>query len=310
MKLTSPLHSLSGIVPLGLCLQTLVFSSLTRTTEAGSPAPSMSQPTLDQVANWKDDTLDPVLDPIAFEDAIIRSEIKPCFGYQHMAGDFITRGGNLQVYGIQLRWALTDRLAIIFSKGGYNVVNPGAGPGSEGWGDLQVGVKYALIDRPADQFILTGGVLLEIPTGEEAVYQGRGSGIWNVFLASEKGFGKFHLLANVGIMAPNDTDANSTELHYHLQADYLCSRWFHPYVAANGYTVLSEGKSFPLTTEGLDLVNFGSSAAGGSTQLTLGGGFRSHLTKRLDFGFGYEKAVVKPYGLLDDRYTVDFVIKF
>ena len=163
---------------------------------------------------------------------------------------------------------------------------------------------------PANQFILTGGVLLEVPTGEEAVFQGRGSGIWNVFLASAKGFGKFHLLGNVGIMVPNDTDANSTQMHYHLQADYHLCRWFHPYVAGNGYTVLSDGNSLPITTEGYDLVNFGSSAASGSTQLTLGGGFRSHLTKRLDFGFGYEKAVVKPYGLLDDRYTFDFVIRF
>lgn len=273
-------------------------------------ASSSKQPTLDQVANWKDETLNPVLDPIVFEDAIIRSEIRPVMGHQHMSGDFITLGGDLQVYGIQLRWAVNDRLALVFSKGGYNVINPGYGPKIQGWGDLQVGVKYALIDDMANQFILTGGVLFEIPSGEKEVFQGRGSGIWNVFMAAEKGFGKFHLLANVGVMAPNDTDANSTQLHYHLQADYHLSRWFHPYVAANGYTVLSEGKSIPLNTEGYDLVNFGSSAAGNSTQLTLGGGFRSHLTKRLDFGFGYEKAVVKPYGLMDDRYTIDFVFRF
>jgi len=278
--------------------------------QAGTPAPAAKQPTLDQVANWKEDTLDPVLDPIAFEDAIIRSEIRPVFGYQHMSPDFITQGGDLEVYGVQFRWAVTDRLGLVISKGGYNVVNPGAGPQLVGWGDFQVGVKYALIDNPADQFILTGGVLFEIPTGEEAVFQGRGSGIWNVFLASEKGFGKFHLLGNVGIMAPNDTDANTTQMHYHLQADYKLCRWFHPYVAGNGYTVLSDGKGLPINTEGYDLVNFGSSAASGSTQLTLGGGFRSHLTKRLDFGFGYEKAVVKPNGLLDDRYTFDFVFRF
>lgn len=306
MKFKLSIHSLQ----ISLCCLGLTFCSLTQTTLAGTTALSSKQPTFDQVANWKDSTLNPVLDPIAFEDAIIRSEIRPVFGFQHMADDFITQGGDIQVYGVQLRWAATDRLAFMLTKGGYNVVKPGAGPELHGWGDLQFGAKYALIDDPAKQFIFTGGVLLEIPTGEEEVFQGQGSGIWNVFIASEKGFGKFHLLGNVGIMVPNDTDANSTQMHYHLQADYRVCRWFHPFIAANGYTVLKDGNGLPINTEGYDLVNFGSSAASGSTQLTLGGGFRTHLTEWLDFGFGYQKAAVKPYGLLDDRYTFDFVIRF
>ncbi|MCE9518175.1 MAG: hypothetical protein K8R87_01190, partial [Verrucomicrobia bacterium] len=166
MKLPSSLRALSKALSLGPCLLTFVFALLAQTSQAGTPAPSPKQPTLDEVANWKDDTLNPVLDPIIFEDAIIRSEIRPAFGYQNLSKDFITQGGDLQVYGIQLRWAVTDRLALIFSKGGYNVINPGAGSKIEGWGDLQIGMKYALIDKPEDQFILTGGVILEVPTGE------------------------------------------------------------------------------------------------------------------------------------------------
>ncbi len=265
---------------------------------------------LDQAVNWKDSTLDPVTDPIVFEDAIVRSEIRPVMGFQHLSNDFFTQGGDLEVYGVQLRWAATERLGFMLTKGGYNVIHPGVGPTLTGWGDLNVGAKYALIDDKAHQFILTPGVLFEIPSGEAEVQQGRGSGIFNVFVAAEKGFDKFHVLANVGVFAPIDTAANSTQLHYHLQADYRACQWFHPFIAANGYTVLSSGNSIPLTSEGYDLVNFGSSAAGHSTQLTLGGGFRSHLTKNLDFGFSYEKAVSQPTGLLDDRYTFDFVIHF
>lgn len=308
-----PLNSLSSIVPSLarlVCLAGIGFSLFAARSEAGVSSGPAKQPALNEVANWKDGTLNPVTDPIAFEDAIIRSEIRPVMGHQHMADDFITQGGDLQVYGLQIRWAVTDRFALLLTKGGYNVVNPGVGPQLEGWGDLQVGLKYAVIDDPANQFILTPGLLFEIPSGEEDVFQGRGSGIWNAFVAAEKGFDKLHLLANVGVMVPNDTGANSTQLHYHLQVDYEVCRWFHPFIAANGYTVLSDGNSIPLDTEGYDLVNFGSSAASGSTQLTLGGGFRSHITKWLDFGFSYEKAVVKPYGLLDDRYTIDFVIYF
>ncbi len=296
------------MLPLGLLL---IGAFSLETSRAGTAySGKQPSPTLDQAVNWKDSSLNPVTDPIVFEDAIVRTEIRPVMGYQHLSKDFFTQGGDLEVYGIQLRWAATERLGFMLTKGGYNVIHPGVGPTLEGWGDLNVGMKYALIDDKAHQFILTPGVLFEIPSGEAEVQQGRGSGIFNVFVAAEKGFDKFHLLANVGIFAPIDTNANSTQLHYHLQADYRVCQWFHPFIAANGYTVLSSGSSIPLTSEGYDLVNFGSSAAGHSTQLTLGGGFRSHLTKNLDFGFGYEKAVSKPYGLLDDRYTFDFVIHF
>ncbi|WP_075090501.1 hypothetical protein [Verrucomicrobium spinosum] len=79
---------------------------------------------------------------------------------------------------------------------------------------------------------------------------------------------------------------------------------------ANGYTVVKEGGVAPLDSEGYDLVNFGSAYADGETQITVGGGFRSHLTSYLDFGFAYTKSVGKKEGFIDDRFIVDFVIKF
>ena len=42
-------------------------------------------------------------------------------------------------------------------------------------------------------------------------------------------------------------------MHYHLQADYRVCRWFHPFIAANGYTVLKDGNGLPINTEGYDL---------------------------------------------------------
>src|ERR1043165_6815793 len=73
---------------------------------AGVPAAASSGKhfTLDEVANWKESTLNPLLDPLASEDALLRREIRPVIGHQHIDRDFITQGGDLQVYGIQLRW--------------------------------------------------------------------------------------------------------------------------------------------------------------------------------------------------------------
>ena len=50
--------------------------------------------------------------------------------------------------------------------------------------------------------------------------------------------------------------------------------------------------------------------ARGSTQVTLGGGFRSRLASCLDFGVAYEAAIVNPSGIFDSRVTADFVWRF
>jgi hypothetical protein len=107
---------------------------------------------------------------------------------------------------------------------------------------------------------------------------------------------------------------NTAQLHYSLQVDKPLHRWFQPFVAANAFTTLNgartTGLASGLNTEGFDLINFGSGNAAGKTQATIGGGFRSRLKKNLLFGFGYEKAIGSPKTIIDDRFTVDFVIRF
>jgi hypothetical protein len=283
---------------------------LTGPSSAGTPVADSKQPTLEAAVDWKKDTISPVTNAIYFEDAVIHSEIHPVFGYQNIADDLTGVGGDLQFYGIQLRYAVTDRFAVLATKGGYMYVDPDIGEELEGWGDLGVGFKYALIDDQENQFILTPGVTFEFASGTEEIFQGFGDGVFNLFTSAEKGFGKFHVLANAGLLLPIDDDAKSTIFHYHLQFDYHVCKWFIPFVVANGYTVVKEGNAIPFTSEGYDLVNFGSSGAEGVTQVTVGGGFRSRITNNLDFGVAYEKAVTDPAGLLDDRITVDFVIRF
>ncbi|MBL9115697.1 MAG: hypothetical protein JNJ83_11875 [Verrucomicrobiaceae bacterium] len=211
---------------------------------------------------------------------------------------------------MQLRFALTDRLAFIATQDGFFNIDLDAGASLDGWMDLAAGFKYALIDDPANQFILTPGFTFHIPTGSEEVFQGRGSGEWNVFVSAEKGFDNLHITGNVGARIPNDSDEQSTILHYSLMVDYYVHQYFIPFVVANGWTVLSDGNNIPLTSEGYDVINFGSSLADGVTQMTVGAGFRSRLTKNIDFGAAYELAVLSPEGLTDDRFTFDISIRF
>ena len=278
-------------------------------------------------SSWLDNTISPVANPIYFEDAKITSEVHPVYMYHflpdtfHFAGGKVPLGGDVQVMAVQARYAINDRLAIIATKDGYVQFQPDHTLASKyGWADLAAGLKYAVVDDKDNQLLVTPGLTVTVPTGSSDVWQGHGSGDENVFVSAEKGFAqqyldKLHILANVGVIIPNDFSQNTAQLHYSLQLDYYVHQYFIPFFAMNGYTILSDGNqkllgAVPLNTEGYDLINFGSTQVSGTTQLTVGGGFRSRLLKNLDIGASYEAGVVDPVGIFDSRVTVDLIWRF
>lgn len=262
--------------------------------------------------DWKAKTISPVTNPLFFEDPQVTSEVRPLFVYHQLDDTFLTGGGNVRVYAMQVRYAVNDRLAIIATKDGYIEFNPknNAIPKADGWADIAAGLKYAVIDDKENNFILTPGFKIELPTGNERVFQGNGKGEWDVFVSAGKGFNDLHLTASTGVRLPNDWDKETASAHYSLQLDYFTCQYFIPFIAGNGFTVLSEADQLPLNVEGYDLINFGSSNAEGFTQITVGAGFRSRLLSNLDLGFAYEKGVSKPRGIFDERFTVDLIWRF
>ncbi|MFO1487676.1 MAG: transporter [Verrucomicrobiota bacterium] len=214
---------------------------------------------------------------------------------------------------------LTDRLAFIATKDGYVEFKPDATLGhGYGFADLAAGLKYALIDDRENQLIVTPGITVTLPTGNEHVFQSHGSGEENVFVSFAKGWDNFHTVGNIGLRIPNNPDKSTLQVHYSLQFDYYVHQYFIPFVALNGYTILSNGRStadqaltaVPLNTEGYDLINFGSSKAGGFTQMTIGAGARSKITKNVDIGAAYEVGIIKPVGIFDSRVTADVSFHF
>lgn len=276
----------------------------------------------DNGPSWLDDTISPVANPIYFEDPNITSEVRPVYMYHMLpdtfdfAGGHVPLGGQVQVMAVQARYALTDRLALIATKDGYIEFQPDHTLAHHyGWGDVAAGLKYALVDDRDLQLLVTPGLTVTVPTGSTDVWQGRGSGDENIFVSAEKGFDKFHLTGNVGVIIPNDFSQNTAQLHYSLQLDYHLCQYFIPFFVANGYTILSDGSqkllgAVPLNTEGYDLINFGSTQASGTTQFTVGGGFRSRLVKNVDVGVSYEAGVVDPVGIFDSRVTADLIWRF
>ena len=276
----------------------------------------------DSAANWLDNTISPVANPIFFEDPKITSEVHPVYMYHMLPDTFyynggkVPLGGKVQVMAVQLRYAINDRLAIIATKDGYIEFQPSHTLGHKyGWGDLAAGLKYAVINDTDKDLIVSPGLTVTVPTGSTEVYQGRGSGVWNAFVSAEKGFGNLHLTGNVGLNLPNNLAEQTAQLHYSAQLDYYLCQWFIPFFAANGYTVLNNGhrnivEGVPLNTELYDLINSGSTGAAGTTQFTIGGGLRSRLAKNLDLGVAYEAGIVDPVGIFGSRVTADVIWRF
>ena len=275
-----------------------------------------------QPTNWLDNTISPVANPIYFEDPRVTSEVRPIYMYHmlpdtfHFKGGSVPLGGQVQVMALQLRYALSDRLALIATKDGYIEFQPKNVLGhAYGWGDLAAGLKYAVVDDREKQLIVSPGFTITVPTGSTDVMQGHGSGEWNLFVSAEKGFDQFHVTGNAGFRIPNDFSQNTAQLHYSLQLDYYACQWFIPFFAANGYTILSNGDQkllgvVPLNAEMYDLINFGATDAAGSTQFTVGGGLRTRLTKNVDAGVAYEAGVMDPKGIFDSRVTADVIWRF
>jgi hypothetical protein len=268
---------------------------------------------------WLEKTISPVANPIYFEDPRITTEVRPIFIQHwlpdtfHYEGGSVPLGGAVQVYALQARWAITDKLGLIATKDGYIDMNPDNTLQHEhGWANIAAGLKYGLVQDNENQFLVTPGFTIELPTGNEDVLQGRGKGIWNFFASAEKGWNNLHLTGNLGFDVPNDFSENTSQMHYSVQLDYYVCQHFIPFIVGNGYTVLSEGEnlllgSVPLNTEMSDLINFGSTDARGWSQFIIGAGFRSKLVKNLDFGFAYEYCLTSPDGIFDQRITVDLI---
>jgi hypothetical protein len=170
--------------------------------------------------------------------------------------------GDVQVYGPALTVALSDRLAVGLNQGGYATSNfvrdqsdrvlrdprfprirdalrdrvaASANGGShDGWLNLGGFAQYTLIEDVPGQFLLTGGVRLEVPCGSHDAFQGYGPAHMAPYLTAGKELGEFHLLATTGYQFPIGAGDDTSELFYaNFHLDRRCFGWLYPQVELN-----------------------------------------------------------------------------
>lgn len=286
----------------------------------------------------------PMSMPYIFEDPFITTGAN-LVGIWHGTrenGDF--QETQVGILALQLRVAVTDELAFIATKDGFamfdydtKVRDVGALaqpanraavlPDDQGFMNMTVGFKYAMIEDEESRFILSPAIRYEIPLGNDEVLQGHGDGI---FIPSASfGWGpvdRLNLIGGLGGHVPVNSDKQSTNLFYNLNVQYRLLDRLVPFMelsgvhwtnSGNGKLKLNTAKNLgsdlsvsaaqgALRTggfEGAEVANLGSPKMRGENLLTLAWGLRVPLDDRLALGVSYERAVAGRDHFFDQRVT-------
>lgn len=93
----------------------------------------------------------PVGNPIYFETPFNNTGVRFLYLHHTFAEESQLQGGDLNVYALQARLAITERLGFIATKDGYSDLNADALPKENGWNNIAAGLKYAFyVDRETD----------------------------------------------------------------------------------------------------------------------------------------------------------------
>lgn len=214
---------------------------------------------------------------------------------------------------MQARLALTDRLGFIATKDGYADIDFGAAlQDTHGWANITAGLKYAVVQDPDEDYIVTTGVRYEIPLGNIDTsgvdLQGHGDGFVDLFVSGAKNWERFGIEGNIGTNLALDNGDNTSQLHYSVHAHYGVTDRFFPLIEFNGFTPIDEGDRVALGLDGHDVLNLGSSGVG--TTLTLAGGFRYLINENTQFGAAWENTVSDREDLFEDRLVMDLIFHF
>lgn len=249
----------------------------------------------------------PISAPYFHEDAFITSDVRAWYVKHHFYGDTI--GGDLDVYALQVRLALTPTLQFVAYKDGYSKYNDTLNNNS-GWNDVGAGLKWAFLQDWEQNLHLAVGIGYELSVGDRDVLQStRTLRLWG---SANKGFDRLHLGATVNYLKANNRSdgmlGNADMITAHLHADYRVNDWFSPVVEVNGYFVTKEGPvGAPFS--GVDAVSIG----GGKNEDVITGAvgaefrpFGDHIGLR----GAYETQLSNSRSLFGHRWTLSAVYEF
>ncbi len=275
----------------------------------------------------------PIVAPYLFEDPFIATGAYPYYVWHDFPNRSVFQGGEIHVAALQLRLALTDRLALIATKDGrtWNRADNPLLDDTQGWLNIAGGLKYALTQDREAGWIVSSILRFEFDSGSSDAFQGYGDGMVLPSLAAAYALGDWRLIGDLGAQVPLDGGQQSTSLFYHLYASYDLARHFAPFAQLSGLRWVSSGDGqlpvrlkggavLPLDTvqqvlgtgsfEGADVANLGSRGVGGLDLVTFALGAHVPITDHVTFSVAYERPISGHKGIFEQRVTSALEIEF
>lgn len=278
------------------------------------------------VAAWGGEPIRPLSSPVLVDSAEVSTYVHPIFAYHKIpdkvetTSGLVPVGGDVELYALALEYAFTKDLSLIAVKDGYMDFNPDDTLEADtGFADLAAGLKYVF--HRGEGLVASAKVVVELPTGDDEVFQGNGSGTIDPAIAVLKQSGKLQVQGTLGYIQPFD-DEESASFYDSWHLSYEVAPGLFPLVELNHMHVTDAGDGSPnfmnqaggglpsiLTFEGVDIVNFG--AANGDENadyVSLALGLRYRACEAADLGVGYEFPLTdKEQSLTEYRVTADIV---
>jgi hypothetical protein len=254
------------------------------------------------------DFISPMTNPVYFEDPRTLTEARAIF-INHQIPNSLG-GGTAQVYATQLRAALTENLSIIATKDGYIVSESPIL--DDGFADVMAGLKLNIFKDVQSQTLLSAGTTFEIPAGSHTARQGNGNGEFHMFLTGGTEFlPSWHLVSGSGFRLPTNTSAQNQMWYWSNHVDKkLGNSGLYAFTECNWYYYMSSGNGLQAPIGGGDLFNLGSVGMAGQSAVTGAYGVKYKPNQHLELGVAYEIPYSQRRDLLQNRLTVDLILRY
>ncbi len=251
--------------------------------------------------------ISPISNPVYFENPRTLSEVR--FVYLHQKVPLAAGGGEVDLLTLQLRAALTNRFSMIATKSGF--FTSSSPLVDDGWADVNAGFKYTVLSDPALQRLLSVGLTYELPAGSTRTRQGNGDGLFHLFLTGGAARDHWQVISAAGLLLPADRSAESSLGYW---SNHLSRRIgftdLHVLGEVNWFHWLGAGDAFPLPLEGIDTFNFGARGVAGNDIVTGAFGLKYKPSDRLELGCAWEAPLTGRRDVLDNRLTVDCILRY
>lgn len=265
------------------------------------------------------DFISPMINFVHFEDPRTVSELRPIF-VNHWVPDTIgagiPAGGEIQLFALQFRAALTENLSLIAVKDGYIIDNTGGALDTlldDGWADVTAGLKYNFLRDECSGTLASAGFTYELPIGSQKALQDIGDGQFHFFVTAGQRLadGDAHLLSSLGWRVPVDGDVQNEAIHWSNHLDVRLTDKLYAFTEIAWWHFVNDpALGAAAGVAGQDLFNLPFSGVEGENLITQNIGVKVKPNDKTEVGVAYEFPLSGFEDVIDSRLMIDLIFRY